>query len=346
MLHSNLEYTLTTKDTSRWHEALEQTEAYSLYHLPEFHRLAELRGEGKAVMPVFQRDGYTMVFPMLLREMGKFNDATSVRGFSGPLTSHRDLPEDIRQAFLADLNEFFVQNKIICVYSRLHPVACDSAFLHGYGELVQVGVTLSIDLTKPLEVQWDGFRSDYRKKMRRLRRNGFVCGEVGIERIDEVVDIYHQTMRRVGADPAFFYDRSYFEYLLGDMSNDVKLYSCMLDNHLASVHICGTSGGIIESYLSGTADEYVEHAPSRLLYDAFRILGSAEGAKSMHLGGGVGAQRDSLFNFKAGFASNEHAYYTWRHIVDKTEYAAACNAAGCQLDSSYFPAYRDPKAVR
>ncbi len=342
---------LTTDNEAEWRSVLEECGMHDFYHLPSFHRLAEIRGEGTAMMPVFRRGEHVIAFPLLIRDIpGQgapiAKDATSVSGFAGPLTSSRALPEDVRRDFLSALQDFFVQNDIIAAYSRLHPLTCDHTLFEGYGQVIDVGVMLSIDLTLSPEAQWRNYRRDHRKGIRSLSRAGYTCMEIGIEHLDEIMHIYLQTMERVGAAPAFLFDRSYFEYLLTRMPEAIHVYGCSRDGFTASFTLFSACGGIVTGYLSGTEERYLPEAPSRLIYDAIRILGNETGAKVFHLGGGVGARRDQLFDFKKGFATDEHIYQTWRHVVDERAYQEVCRDiighAHDESGTSFFPAYRDP----
>lgn len=344
---------LTTRDATRWQGVLDEIGSYSFYHLPAFHKLSEMRGEGEAVMPVFREAGHVLAFPMLVREIDGsvagavgLRDATSVCGFAGPIVSPRTIPEPTRQRFLARLQRFFRDNSIVTAYSRLHPLFDGASLLDGFGETREVGATLSIDLTQTPEAQFSRYRPTRRKEIRRLKRIGFHCRELGADRLDEFLQIYDSTMDRVGAETAFQVDRRYFEHLLSEAGCISHMLACMLDDDIASVAICFVCGGVMEAYRGGTPSEYLGLSPMNLLYDAFGVWGREAGATRLHLGGGVGAQRDSLYDYKLAFHPDEHPYYTWRHVVDKEAYEAICSRAsaqaGTQQTNGYFPAYRDP----
>ncbi len=74
------------------------------------------------------------------------------------------------------------------------------------------------------------------------------------------------------------------------------------------------------------------------------------GARVFHLGGGVGAQQDSVFRYKAGFSDRRHTFRTWRWILRPDIYEQCCARAteknvnnGLRAASDgYFPAYRGP----
>jgi hypothetical protein len=342
----------TTGDETGWIDVLEEVGDYHFVHMPAFHRLAEIRGEGKAVMPVFREEGFTAAFPMLLRDIdipgvssgGGLKDATSVSGFAGPLVSSENIPENIRQSLLQQLHSFLEQEKVVAAFSRLNPVLNQSAFLEGYGQIVERGVTLAIDLTIPQEEQFARYIRNHRQDVKSLRKNGFTCEEAGTEYLDEFTRIYCDTMQRVQAEDLYCYEKSYHEYLLREMPDVMHLFICKDGNTTASVMMFACCRGIAEAYLAGTASEYLRFSPAKLIFDTVRIWACEAGAKVLHLGGGVGAARDSLYNFKLGFGAEERVYATWRHIIDQNTYDDLCRVArsrtGGDPDNNFFPQYR------
>jgi hypothetical protein len=92
----------------------------------------------------------------------------------------------------------------------------------------------------------------------------------------------------------------------------------------------------------------------KLIIDQIRSWGTKNGYRWLHLGGGLGAQRDSLFDFKAGFSQTYLPFQASKIIVDQEAYQdlVACRrkwmATHCQLDtvSEFFPQYRQPLKSR
>lgn len=348
---------LTLSESGQWLAVLEKIGTYAFYHLPAFYGLYESLGLGKAIMPVFQDSGYAIAFPILVRDVEipgvveaetGLRDAISVPGFAGPVAS-AEIPEAVRRRFVGELQGFFEQSGIISVYARLNPLTNPPGVLDGYGETVQVGVTVSIDLTDPSDVQRARYRQGHRYEINRLRKLGFVCEEVGPEYIDDFLRVYYDAMDRVHASREYYFDRRYIEYLLTDMSDVAHLFVCRQDGVIASAFIETACKGIMEVYIGGTASEYRRLAPDKLVYDTVREWGTSAGARVYHLGGGVGAQRDSLYEFKMGFGGEEHAYSTWRHVVNPEIYdelyRTASQRTGVELDESYFPRYRHPMLI-
>ena len=358
MLYRHQLEVLNTGDTGRWNEVLDETGVYDFYHLPAFHHLAEIHGEGAAVMPVFREKGYVVAMPVLIRDIlipsvadvgDGLKDATSVCGFVGPSASPL-IPDDVKAHFQETIHDYLDQSKIVTVYNRLNPLTTPQSLLEGFGEISQVGVTISIDLSVTSEERFSRYRKDHRKDIRRLKREGFACEKVGMECLDDFLCIYRDTMDRVQASSDYYYDKSYFEYLLSEMTDTVHLFICRVDGEVASAYMVTDSGGIIGGYLSGTSDKYTSLGLSKLLYDEICDWGSERDASVFHVGGGVGAQRDSLYDFKMGFGGREHIYSTWRHVVNPKMYDELCResikSVGITPKEPYFPIYRHPTLSR
>lgn len=346
---------LTINDSSRWDEVLEEIGAYDFHHLSSYHRLAEVRGEGKAAMLVYRKDSTTIAFPFLIRDIDlpmaegigqSYKDVTSAHGYTGPLASAPVITEDTRKDFLCHLREFLGSYGVIAAFTRLHPVLMCAPILDGCGEIIDIGVTTSIDLTVPPETQVANYRKGHRYEIGRLRKLGFSCQEAGSDSLDDFIDIYYTTMDRVGATEDYYYDSSYFDYLLSQMSDTIHLFTCKDGDTVACVGLFGTCKGMIQYHLAGTAPEYLRLAPMKLMIDTVREWGNQQGAHTFHLGGGVGARRDSLYEFKMGFCGREHTFSGWKYVANPPAYREICDAVqrhtGIKPEGSYFPAYRDP----
>jgi len=339
---------LTTADEARWLEALARIEERDFCHLPAFSRLAEECGQGEARLLAFHEGEVTMAFPVLLREVPRAarRDVTSVYGYAGPVASTRTVPEETRQAFLGFVEEFLREQQVVSAFSRLHPLLAQSALLEGYGKVAPVGWTLSLDLSASEEEQRAGYRRNHRQDIRKLNELGVVCEEAGLEQLDDFIAMYYHTMDRVGAAPEYYFSRDYFARMFADMPEVTHLFMCAQGGVAVAGGIFTVCRGIVQWYFSGTRADYAGPPPAKLLFDVARQWAKATGAHTLHLGGGVGGRRDSLYHFKAGFTHREHIYSTWRHIVDPAAYEELCRAAGVQTDGepnrAYFPRYRQP----
>lgn len=343
------------QNDAEWMDVLAQSYQYDFHHLAGYHRLAERRGEGRAFLFTYRDGDYLMALPLLLRPVDEddpagLQDATSVYGYGGPIASHERIPEEIIQSFQAALRDELVGRRVVAVFSRLHPLIDQQELLAGLGELSAGGLTVSVDLTLPVEDQWAGYSKKTRRIIRKAEEAGAICID-DRERVyrREWVDIYQETMRRVGAPSSYLFDEEYFELLAAELGSVLHLFVALVDGKVAAAGLFTICDGIVQAHLGGLSQEYSKLSPTRFLDDTARRWAVEAGARVFHLGGGVGGREDSLFQYKAGFSDRRHKFATWRWIVDPIAYGELCERRG-RLDqqgisageAGYFPAYRRP----
>lgn len=239
----------------------------------------------------------------------------------------------------------------MAVFSRLHPLIPQCELLSGLGEYVPRGQTVSIDLTLPVDVQRARYRKGHKRDIKKLRRLGATCvhDPNGVY-LNEFMDIYYETMRRVQAAQAYFWDRTYFERLVAELEANIHFFVCLLENKVMCAGLYSLCNGIVQSHLGGVRNEFLRLAPIKLETDAARLWANEHGAHVLHLGGGVGAQEDSLFYFKAGFSDQRHEFAIWRWVLLPDIYDQLCQEKAQwnkrnglkPVSSEYFPAYRGP----
>ena len=348
---------LDSSDAPGWMEVLGQCDEYDFYHLPEYHALAGRRGEGVGRLFVCHDHGSTIALPLLIRsvgdveglEAGAFRDASSVYGYCGPIASRRDLPQKLVEAFRDELTAELRRLNVVAVFSRLHPLLSQTGLVSGLGECHTLGQTISIDLTQSADAQTAAIRPGHRYEIRKLRKQGIECVHDEDGRyLDAFIDLYAQTMRRVGAADDYFFEPAYFRSLMQDLRGTFHLFVALLNGDVISGALFTECRRIVQYHLSGTRDAFVKQAPTKLILDTVRIWATERHQRVFHLGGGVGSREDSLFRFKAGFSDRRHEFSVWRWIVMPDAYddlSARKEAWGkargfVPVASSFFPRYR------
>ncbi len=350
---------LTTTSADLWRGILAECPQHDFHHLPEYHAHAEAHGEGRAHLLVHREEGCTIAVPLLLRSLGEvpglgdyardLYDATSVYGYAGPIASHREVPDAVIRHFSRCLEETLRELRVVTVFSRLHPLFEQRHLLPQVGSCVPTGRTLSLDLTPPVEEQFAKFRKSHRRGLKKLRAEGLeVIEDQKLEHLDEFVEIYTASMRRVGAAPQYFFDREYFASLVEGLGPAMRLFYVRRGSTIVAVTLNSAYNGIVHTHLGGTADHGLQWAPDKLLIDEVRLWAAARGYRVLHLGGGVGAREDSLYQFKAGFSDCAHDFLTWRWVVDPAAYRVLCERRSAwdraqgraAAADDYFPQYR------
>lgn len=338
---------IRTAAPDEWRAALEEAGPYDFYHTAAYHSLAERHDEGEAILLAWREGGHHVALPLLLRPIdripalrqagkGRF-DAVSVYGYSGPV-GRPPLPDALRHAFATDLARWLKSRGVVTLFSRLHPLLGNAALTASEGEIVALGPTVAIDLTLPVAEQHAGYRSNHRRDLRKLSQHGFSCRmSDASESIGEFAALYQETMERVDAGAGYMFDEGYFTELL--TLPGLRLLLCERDGEVAAGAVLSRCGEIAQYHLGGTRTKWLSSAPMKMIFDQARQWAHEAGCRWLHLGGGLGAREDALFNFKAGFSQNRHLFQVWRWVIDAQSYEDLVHQAGARKDTEFFPAY-------
>lgn len=352
---------LQPEQGNAWMDVLKRSYQHDFYYLPRYHRLAEQRGEGAARMFVYTAGKYLIALPLLVRPLSQIAgleaegqgwwDATSVYGYTGPIASHRDIPEPVLREFRSSLWRTLHDQRIVAVFSRMHPlIPTQRELLHTIGDYVTRWQTVSLDLTLSPDAQLAGYRQGHRYDVKKLRRLGVEClHDPSFTHLETFIDIYHETMRRVHASGSYFFDQSYFERLI-EIGDQFHLFVGRQDGRIICGALFALCDGVAQYHLAGTRDDALRLAPMKLVLDEARLWATQQGAHTLHLGGGLSAQEDPLFQFKAGFSDRRHEFAIWRWILNQQVYDRlarirdeANRRNGLRPASpDFFPQYRCP----
>jgi carbamoyl-phosphate synthase large subunit len=347
---------LRTEDAAEWQAVLDQSVQHDFHHLPQYHRVAEQRGEGVAHLFAYREGEHLIALPLLLRavdaaEPDGWKDATSVYGYGGPVASHAEMPAGVICNFHSVLKEALAARRVVAAFTRLHPLISQQDLLAGFGECRPRGETVSIDLTLPPDEQWAQYRKSCKGTINKLRRTGFVgFHDREMRYLPEFVSVYHETMRRAHARDSYFFDAAYFELMARELGPALQLFVVMNGDQVAAASLATICDGVVQDHLGGTRDEFLHASPDRLVVDTERLWAMEAGARMHHLGGGVGAQEDSVFQYKSAFSKRRHTFSTWSCVLEPNVYAELCaekarwnESNGLRASSAdYFPAYRCP----
>ena len=336
----------------RWEAALSRMR-HDFYHEPGYVTLCA-KEEGAAPAAFYAVEGEAMFLaPLLLRSLSPslgvpsdWCDCVSPYGYSTPLMAGS---EKHLSAFLEAYADTARMRGIVTAFFRLHPLLpLNLDILGKFGRLVKHGQTVYIDLSKSKEELWRHTREDHRSDIRKLERQGYRAVFDDWHRFDPFIELYHATMKRLSAREHYLFSQNYFSdfrAVLGD-----RLHLCCVvsqDGELACGGTYVESDGIVQGHLAGTATSHIAAAPSKLMQHAVRNWAKDTGKEVFHLGGGVGAACDTLFQFKAGFAKERADFFTYRMVIDESRYAlltqhALASQQGGNAPAEFFPLYRWP----
>ena len=351
-----IKYDFVTPDSPLWAEALAATR-HDVYHLPDYARLASRLEGGEAMAFVAEGGGRRLLVPLLVHPIPdsdggggeRMFDATCPRGYPGPLLDlgpeqeNEDFLDSAIGAFLEGLRE----RHIVACFSRLHPLlSLPLGPLQKVGYLIQHGESVSIDLTLSREELWRQTRYDHRHAIQKAARQGHVARfDVSWDAFDAFIDIYHETMCRLGAVDFWYLSRDYFHQLRQVMGDFLNVCVVEIGGRVASAGLFTEVCGIVDYYLGGTRDEFLANSPSKTMINFVRDWARERGDWVFHLGGSpIGG--NSLMDFKLGFSPLRHPVFTWRVVADKTAYRGLIqrwesrHSMEADGPEGFFPAYR------
>ncbi|HWV73131.1 MAG TPA: GNAT family N-acetyltransferase, partial [Pseudosphingobacterium sp.] len=268
---------------------------------------------------------------------------TSVYGYSGPISNvnFASLPIEFLDKFYLFFLSFLHSQKIVSIFSVLHPLSDQQILLNRTESLHPIGKTVAINLRLPIEEQRLQYRRPIRLKINQLRRKGFTVRLTkSLDKLHVFAEIYRENMIKVGASDKYIFDDKYFEEIMGSADFDTELLLAYYQEEIVAGAMMVFTNNIVQLHLAGTRNEFLKESPMKLIFDEASLIGRAREMHYLHLGSGVGGKEDSLFHFKRGFSDCLFDFTTWRYIVNPEIYNELVLARAGKVDASLFPLYR------
>jgi hypothetical protein len=326
---------------------------HDVYHLPEYVVAASRAEKGRPGAFYAESENTACLIPLLIRDLPEelgasreWYDAASPYGYPGLLaTNPTDEVALIR--FLTALRELGDAQGLVSAFIRLHPLLpLPSAALRSLGSVRTHGRVVHLDLTQSTEKLWSEARKNHGRGIRKLHRAGFVATMDDWGLYPEFIRLYKETMRRVAAAPFYFFARTYFEDVRAELLGQTHLCTVAApDGRIACAGLFFEEAGIVQYHLSGTADEFLGVAPSKLMFDCVFRWSKERGNHVLHLGGGLGGREDSLFHFKAGFSPLRAEFQSLHVVFNQDRYRTLTSQidGAAAISPEFFPLYRAPK---
>ena len=348
----------SSAEASAWRALVAEAAVSDAGHLPDLWLHAEGRGEGSAFLFVCREGIDFVALPLLLRPIGavpglegcRGSDAVSVGDYAGPLASGPNLPVALIRNFQRELTAELRSRGVIFAFSKLNPILVQESILEGLGYTEYAQTTVSIDLTLAPDEQFRRYRPRLRSYLRSGSSDSLEPWYLDYdEHLPECLEIYAETMDRVGAAPVFRYPDSYYASLRSGLGDRLHLFGVRHAGRLVAAYLGTEWNGILQGIISCVRTEALPLSPARVMYDFMRRWGSDRGCRVFHLGGGTSPAMDNpLFQFKAGFSGRRHEFRTWRWVVDPGTYDDVCFRKSqwnlrrglVNVRSDFFPEYR------
>ncbi|NVN19333.1 GNAT family N-acetyltransferase [Muricauda sp. HICW] len=336
-------------EENEWNTIISSFEKKDFYHSYDYHQVC-IKDNEVAKLLFYSSGDTSIAFPLVIRPINGsgFFDATSVYGYAGPLISHLPSHFDF-QDWKEQMLGYFLGDKIISIFSSTNPFIDDQEQLLSHmGEIESLGDIVYFDL-----MESTGHKKQYSKTTKRyIKRNKELFNiREGNSEDDarQFLEIYYQSMERVGASSQYYFKLPYFIKLLQNNSffdaSFVFATSKKNGDVASGAFIIRTKNHIVQYHLSGTVDAYRHLSPIRGVIDHVRSKNKSDKFNFFNLGGGVGSKNDSLYDFKASFSKKRAPFKVWKYISNTEVYDRLCKIAKEKegkesLNTNYFPAYR------
>ncbi len=315
----------TLEDELSWREALQRlpSEQQQPFMWPEWYKLFEKNGYGRAYCFYAEHQGNTALYPFLknsINEAGyslrkEYYDIQGAPGYNGISASTGD--EAFIEAFNRSFSTWCIENKIVAEFSRCNPVNDNHRFFPA--EIIsEANRNIIADLQDTGGVM-GGYDRSAVKNIRRAEREGLTVeiipgSKVAKKYLDSFTSIYAGTMERNNADREYFHSRSFFADVADELGDSALFCFTILKGTPIAAEIVITGGTAAYSWLGGTHDNYYPLRPNDILKDRIINHLSQAGARYFCLGGGL-TPGDGIFRYKRSFAlKGEEPFYIARRI--------------------------------
>ncbi len=340
-----------------------RTAPHDFYLLPGYVALAARFDGGEPVAILVEDGPRRLLMPLLLRDVPAalggplLRDATSPYGYPGITVSSTEPDAPADAAFTRDAVAAAIvvlqEAGLISLFLRLNALLpVDHQVLGDFGLLVSHGNTVSIDLFRDEASLFRDLRDAHRRHIARLDRLGFtyqidpICGP---ESITGFLQVYTETMDRLGASSSYYFDADYIRELNAALDGRMVIVLVRQEGVVAAAALFTEVDGIVQYHLGGTGGEFMKLSPIKGIFSVTAYWAKSRGNRIMHLGGGLGGSEDALFNFKAGFSPKRHMFQTARIVIDRPAYDdltarwEARYSASVPEPTVFFPGYRAPE---
>jgi len=347
-------------EKQKWLAALQVCGEYDVYHLPQYHQLAQEQGEGTPYLFALETKRGISALPFLVRNVNTveslenfpYMDATSVYGYPGVVSSLSEKDtgsEEHRSIFQKKLFDTLNDLKCISLFSRGNPLVGAEWLLKDIGGVESIGETVAIDLKQDEQKQMKNISKGHRYDIRKAFSMGVeVVWDREFSYLDDFIEIYNQTMTRNLASSIYYFNREYYLRLKVLFREKLRLYIAIKDGVVVSASLFFFKHPIVQYHLSGTPVQYLSLGGSKLIIEKVRKDACELNYQWLHLGGGVGSQDNPLFRFKAGFSKVRLIFSVSKLIIDPDVYAKASYIREKYLQEkgresknvNFFPKYR------
>lgn len=330
-----------------WDDIVKQFSEYDVYYLSGYVKAFQIHGDGEPQLLFYETDKLKAIYVYMKRNtsIDGIYDSTTPYGYGGVLFKG-DVSKENLNAFWDAYTQKMSEENIIDNFVRYHPILSNAMPMKEISSVIDLGKTIAMDLSSP-EIIWENTYSNNRNKIRKAEKNGVVIHHgKGMDLFDKFIGIYNATMDKDNADEYYYFSRDFYKSIHNDLYDNYEMFYAVYEDKIIAMSIMIFANGKMSYHLSGSDIEYRNLAPTNLLLYKAALWGCEQGFKTLHLGGGVGSNKDNLYIFKAGFnRKSDYQFSIGKQVFNKEKYNELVNRrvtenSDFDINSSFFPLYR------
>ena len=321
---------LNIADSEKWNEYFKQLpiEQQDIYFTPEYYRLYEDYGDGKAQCFVFEKDGNIALYPFLINSVNKLGydldkeyfDIQGAYGYNGVVSSSYD--ENFIFAFYEAFDDYVTKNNIIAEFTRFHPLLNNYKFSESKMNVIFDRKTMDVELNKKYDDIFKTFQTTTKKQIKRGNHKYHLEVEIiekDTSQLNEFYLIYKDAMDRVNSIKYLYFNKEYFKKLL--LTTSSALFIIKQNRIPIAATTVFYNKNYIHGHLGGALTDFLYTSSFSLLYSEMIKFGIEKGCKYFHAGGGVTSDvNDKLLQFKLNFSKTTADFYLGKKIHNKPIY--------------------------
>lgn len=339
----------TIEKAEQWDAIVHSFQAYDVYYLSGYVKAFQLHGDGDPLLFYYENDDLRGINVVMKRDIANdphfaasippntYFDFSTPYGYGGWLLEGEG---DVASLFAA-YESWCGEHWIVSEFVRFHPVLQNQSRVQDFYEVVPLGGTIAMDVTSP-DTIWANLTSKNRNMIRKAQKSGVKIYSGRCPPLYETFrEIYNATMDKDNAASYYYFNAEFYNSLLNDLPQNAQVFYAQLDETIIAASIVLRANDRLNYHLSGSRKEYQNLAPTNLLLYEAALWGCANGCKTLHLGGGVGAGEDSLYAFKKTFYRGKPCHYhIGKRIFLSDAYEKLITMRTNLTESGFFPRYR------
>lgn len=343
----------TLSDSEVWDKIVCSFKEYDVYYLSGYAKAFEMNGDGTATLIYFENDTTRAINVVMKRDLSVFRpfsgriregelfDIVTPYGYGGFLVEGSDI-----NALKEEYEKFCCEEHIISEFVRFHPILKNWVALEKMYDEIHLGNTVYMD-TGSEDIIWKNIASRNRTKIRKAQREGmkvYWCRAPEI--IEPFMKIYNATMDKDNAEDYYYFNEEFYFSIMEDLKDHAMWFYSVVDGEIAAMTIFLFCNGQMHYHLSASDSRFQKMAATNLVIYEAAIWACRNGYKTLHIGGGVGAGHDGLYQFKKGFnKSDDVEFHIGKRIYNEKAYnwlidLRKQNDKNFDLETGFFPKYR------